>query len=76
MRGSRRFALGRRNGLRPSSLGGAVIALLSLFNPGEPGIQPGMLERLIGMSVLIGLGVGNALEAYASGSWLYRQRLG
>jgi hypothetical protein len=75
MGGSRRSALGRRNGLRPSSLGGAVIALL-----GEPGIQLGiqlgMLDGLIGMGVSIGPGVGNALAAYALGSWLFRQILG
>jgi hypothetical protein len=79
MGGSRRSALGRRNGLRPSSLGGAVIALL-----GEPGIQPGiqlgiqlgMLDGLIGTGVSIGPGVGNALAAYALGSWLFRQILG
>ena len=61
---------------RDGFLGGGAIALLSLLSPGESSIQPTLVDRLIGMGVLIGLGVGNALAAYAyaSGSWLYRRR--
>lgn len=54
-------------------LGGAV-AMLSLLSPGEPTIQPGLVDRLIRFSVLIGLGIGNALAAYAVASWLCRRR--
>ena len=61
---------------RDGFLGGGAIALLSLLSPGEPSIQPELSDRLIGMSVLIGLGVVNALAAYAFGSWLCRRRLG
>jgi hypothetical protein len=59
---------------RDGFLGGGAIALLSLLSPGELGIQPTLVDRLIGMGVLIGLGIGNALAAYAFGSWLYRGR--
>jgi len=61
---------------RDGFLGGGAIALLSLLSPGEPSIQPELSARLIGMSVLIGLGVVNALAAYAFGSWLCRRRSG
>jgi hypothetical protein len=61
---------------RDGLLGGGVIGLLSLLSPGEPSIQPGLSDRLIGISVLICLGVVNALAAYAFGSWLYRRRHG
>ena len=61
---------------RDGLLGGGAIALLSLFSPGEPSIQPGLSDRLIGIGVLIGLGVGNALAAYAFGLWLDRPRRG
>ena len=61
---------------RDGLLGGGAIAVLSLFSPGEPSIQPALSDRLIGISVLIGLGIGNALAAYAFGSWLYRRRRG
>ncbi len=59
---------------RDGLLGGGTIALLSLSSPGEPSIRPELSDRLIGISVLIGLGVGNALAAYAFGSWLDRRR--
>jgi hypothetical protein len=59
---------------RDGLLGGGAIAVLSLFSPGEPSIQPALSDRLIGIGVLIGLGMGNALAAYAFGSWLYRRR--
>lgn len=61
---------------RDGLLGGGAVALLSLLSPGEPSIQPGLSDRLIGISVLIGLGVVNALAAYAFGSWLCRRRHG
>ena len=57
-------------------LGGGAIALLFLLSPGEPSIQPGLSDRLIGIGVLIGLGVVYALAAYAFGSWLCRRRHG
>jgi len=57
---------------RDGLLGGGAIALLSLLSPGEPSIQPGLSDRLIGIGVLIGLGIGNALAAYAFGLWLDR----
>jgi len=53
-------------------LGGGAIALLSLFSPGEPSIQPELSARLIGITALFGLGIGNALAAYAFGAWLHR----
>jgi hypothetical protein len=59
---------------RDGLLGGGAIALLSLLSPGEPSIQPALSDRLIGMSGLIGLGVANALAAYAFGAWLCRRR--
>jgi hypothetical protein len=59
---------------RDGLLGGATIALLSLFSAGEPSIQPELSDRLIGIGVLFGLGIGNALAAYAFGSWLDRRR--
>jgi len=59
---------------RDGFLGGGAIALLSLLSSGEPSIQPTLVDRLIGMGVLIGLGVGNALAAYAFGSWIFRRR--
>lgn len=55
---------------RDGFLGGSAIALLSLLSPGEPSVQPGLVDRLIGIVVLIGLGIGNALAAYAMGPWL------
>jgi hypothetical protein len=61
---------------RDGLLGGGAVALLSLLSPGEPSIQPRLSDRLIGLSVLIGLGVVNALAAYAFGAWLCRQRHG
>ena len=61
---------------RDGFLGGGAIALLSLLSPGEPSIQPELSDRLIGMSVLTGLGIVNALAANAFGSWLCRQRPG
>jgi hypothetical protein len=61
---------------RDGFLAGGVIALLSLLSPGEPGIQPGLSDRLIGISVLIGLGVVNALAAFAFGLWLCQRTLG
>ena len=63
-----------RRAARDGFLGGGAVALLSLLSPGEPGIQPGGLDRLIGIGVLIGLGIGNALAAYGVGSWIYRRR--
>jgi hypothetical protein len=59
---------------RDGLLGGGAIALLSLFSPEEPSIQPELSARLIGIGVLIGLGIGNALAAYAFGAWLNRRR--
>jgi hypothetical protein len=59
---------------RDGFLGGGSIALLSLFSPGEPSIQSELSDRLIGIGVLLSLGVGNALAAYAFGSWLHRRR--
>ena len=61
---------------RDGLLAGGAIALLSLLSPGEPSIQPGLSDRLIGIGVLICLGVVNALAAYVFGSWLYRRRHG
>ena len=61
---------------RDGLLAGGAIALLSLLSPGEPSIQPGLSDRLIGIGVLIWLGVVNALAAYVFGSWLYRRRHG
>jgi hypothetical protein len=61
---------------RDGLLGGGVIGLLSLLSPGEPSIQPGLSDRLIGIGVLLCLGVVNALAAYVFGSWLYRRRHG
>ncbi len=61
---------------RDGLLGGGAIALLSLLSPGEPSIQPDVSDRLIGVSVLIGLGVVNALAAYVFSSWLCRRRRG
>jgi hypothetical protein len=58
---------------RDGFLGGGAIALLSLFSPGEPSIQPELSDRLVGIGILVGLGVGNALAAYAFGSWLSRR---
>jgi hypothetical protein len=60
---------------RDGFIGGGIIALLSLLSPGEPTIQPDFVDRLIGIGVLIVLGIGNALAAYAFGSLSYRQRL-
>ena len=60
--------------VRDGFLGGGAIAMLSLLGPGEPSFQPGLVDRLIGLSVLIGLGIGNALAAYAFASWLCRRR--
>ena len=57
-------------------IGGGVIGLLSLLSPGEPSIQPGLSDRLIGIGVLICLGVANALAAYAFGARLCRRRRG
>ena len=62
--------------VRDGLLGGGAIALLSLLSPGEPGIQLRLSDRLVGISVLIGLGVVNTLAAYASGSWLCRRTHG
>ena len=59
---------------RDGLLGGGAIALLSLFSPGEPSIHPELSARLTGIGVLIGLGIGNALAAYAFGAWLDRRR--
>jgi hypothetical protein len=59
---------------RDGLLGGGAIALLSLFSPGEPSIQPELSARLIGIGLSIGLGIGNALAAYAFGAWLNRRR--
>jgi hypothetical protein len=61
---------------RDGLLGGGAIGLLSLFSPGEPSIQPELSDRLIGIGVLIGLGVVNALAAYTFSSWLCRRRHG
>ena len=59
---------------RDGLLGGGAIGLLSLLSPGEPSIQPELSDRLIGIGLLIGLGVVNALAVYAFGSWLFRRR--
>ncbi len=59
---------------RDGLLGGGTIAFLSLLSPGEPSIQPGLSDRLIGIGVLIGLGIGNALAGYAFASWLDRPK--
>jgi hypothetical protein len=59
---------------RDGLLGGGTIELLSLFSAGEPSIRAELSDRLIGISVLFGLGIGNALAAYAFGSWLHRRR--
>lgn len=58
---------------RDGLLGGGAVALLSLLSPGEPSIQPDVSDRLIGISVLTGLGVVNALAAYVFSSWLRRR---
>ena len=55
-------------------LGGGAIAVLSLLSPGEPSTRPELSDRLIGIGVLMGLGIGNTLAAYAFGSWLARLR--
>ena len=60
--------------VRDGLLGSGAIALLSLFSAGEPSIRPELSDRLIGIGVLFGLGIGNALAAYAFGSWLHRRR--
>jgi hypothetical protein len=65
-----RMARVARDGL----LGGGAIAVLSLLSPGEPSVQPGLMDRLTWFGALIGLGMGNALAAYAVGSWLRQQR--
>jgi hypothetical protein len=57
-------------------LGGGAIGLLSLLNPRDPSIQLEFSDRLIGIGVLIGLGVVNALAAHVLGSWLCRRRHG
>ena len=59
--------------VRDGLLGGGAVAVLLLLSPGEPSIQPGLVDRLIGISVLIGLGIANALAAYAFGTWLSRR---
>jgi hypothetical protein len=59
---------------RDGFIGGGIIAGLSLLNRGEPTIQPELVDRLIGVGVLIVMGIGNALAAYAFGSWSYRRR--
>jgi len=59
--------------VRDGLLGGGAVAVLSLLSPGEPSIQPGVVDRLMGISVLIGLGIANALAAYAFGTWLSRR---
>jgi len=59
---------------RDGLLGGGAIALLSLFSPGEPSIQPALSDRLIGIGVLFSLGVGNALAADSFGAWIHRRR--
>ena len=61
---------------RDGFIGGGATALLSLLNPGEPTIQSALSARLIGFGVSIGLGIGNALAAYAIGSRLHRRRPG
>jgi hypothetical protein len=61
---------------RDGLLGGGAIGLLSLLSPGEPSIQPELSDRLIGIGLLTGLGVVNALAAYAFSSWLCRRRHG
>jgi hypothetical protein len=65
-----RFFRVARDGL----LGGGAIAFLSLLSPGEPSIQPALSDRLIGIGILIGLSIANALAAYAFGAWLSRRR--
>jgi len=37
---------------RDGLLGGGAIAMLSLLNTGEPSVQPGLTNRLIGISVV------------------------
>jgi hypothetical protein len=61
---------------RDGLVGGGAIGLLSLLSPGEPSIQPEWSDRLIGIGLLTGLGVVNALAVYAVGSWLFRRRHG
>jgi hypothetical protein len=61
---------------RDGLLGGGAIGLLSLLNPGEPSLQPELSDRLIGIGLLTGLGVVNALAAYALGWLLFRRRHG
>lgn len=57
--------------VRDGAIGGGTIALLlMLVSAGEPSVQPGPIDRLIWLALLVALGVGNALAVYAVGWWL------
>ena len=58
---------------RDGLLGGGAIATMSMLSRGEPSIRPGLTDYLIWFAVWIALGIGNALAAYALGSWLRRR---
>lgn len=49
-------------------------ALMSMLSRGEPSIRPGPTDYLLWFAVMCALGIGNALAAYAVGSWLRRRR--
>jgi hypothetical protein len=59
---------------RDGLLCGVAIATVSMLSRGEPSIRPGLTDHLIWLCVWIGLGIGNALAAYALGSWLRRRQ--
>lgn len=60
---------------RDGLLCGGALAMVSMLSRGEPSIRPELTDRLIWFAVWIGLGIGNALAAYALGSWLRRRQL-
>jgi len=51
----------------------AVLSPYCCCSSGEPSIHPRMVDRLIGIGVLVGLGIANALSAYRLGYWLHRR---
>jgi hypothetical protein len=60
--------------IRDGAAGGAAAyVLLLVFGSGEPGVQHGLLTRLIGAGVTVALGIGNALVAYGIGVWFAKR---
>lgn len=56
--------------IRDGALGGAAVYLfLLVVGPGEPAIEPDLIDRLIGAAVVIVLGVTNTLMAYGCAVW-------